>query len=259
MQRTEKQEFTTSRGTRFMGISLLLGIPTLLIFSFLLSPADDNMDDAVRLIYVHVPMAIFAYVAIITTGIGSVFYLWKKSRWWDTVAHASAEIGLILCGLVLVTGSIWGRPTWNTWWEWGDVRLVTTLVMFLMFIGYLALRQVPASPHVRAKRAAIVGIIGTINIPIVNRSVEWWENSTLHQQSSLTDGNLEDLTLFTWFLGTLIMGIAYVWLMIHRFRVGWLSSEHEALGYGAAIEERKAEADSLTGPKTETSQEGESQ
>ena len=151
-----------------MGISLLLGIPTLLIFSFLLSPADDNMDDAVRLIYVHVPMAIFAYVAIITTGIGSVFYLWKKSRWWDTVAHASAEIGLILCGLVLVTGSIWGRPTWNTWWEWGDVRLVTTLVLFLMILGYLALRQVPANPDLRAKRSSVVGIIAAVNIPIVN-------------------------------------------------------------------------------------------
>jgi len=113
--------------------------------------------------------------------------------------------------------------------------------MFLMFIGYLALRQVPASFEVRAKRAAIVGIIGTINIPIVNRSVEWWENSTLHQQSSLTDGNLEDLTLFTWFLGTLVLGIAYLWLMIHRFRVGWLATEHEALSYGAAIDERQAE------------------
>ena len=117
MQRTEKQEFTTSRGTRFMGISLLLGIPTLLIFSFLLSPADDNMDDAVRLIYVHVPMAIFAYVAIITTGIGSVFYLWKNLA-GGTLSRMHQQKLAYICGLVLVTGSIWGRPTWNTWWEW---------------------------------------------------------------------------------------------------------------------------------------------
>jgi len=250
---------TSSRSTRFLGFCLALGIPVLILFAFVFSPKDDTMEDAVRLLYIHVPVAIFSYIAFGITAMGSIMYLWKQSRWWDTTAHASAEIGVIFCGLTLVTGSIWGRPTWNTWWEWGDVRLVTTLVMFLMFIGYLALRQVPASPHVRAKRAAIVGIIGTINIPIVNRSVEWWENSTLHQQSSLTDGNLEDLTLFTWFLGTLIMGMAYVWLMIHRFRVGWLSTEHEALGYGAAIEERKAEADLLTAAETETSQEGESQ
>jgi|TARA_B100001094_G_scaffold108670_2_gene104614 heme exporter protein C len=244
MQSTEKQEFTTSRGTRFMGISLLIGIPTLLIFAFLLSPADDNMDDAVRLIYVHVPMAIFAYVAIITTGIGSVFFLWKKSRWWDTVAHASAEIGLILCGLVLITGSIWGRPTWNTWWEWGDVRLVTTLVLFLMILGYLALRQVPANPEMRAKRASVVGIIAAVNIPIINRSVEWWENNTLHQKSSLTDGKLENLTLFTLFLGFIVVGISYLWLMTHRFRVGWMTTEIETAGIAELIEERLNEGNS---------------
>ena len=86
--------------------------------------------------------------------------------------------------------------------------------------------------------------------------MEWWENSTLHQQSSLTDGNLEDLTLFTWFLGTLIFALAYVWLMIHRFRVGWLSSEHEALGYGAAIEERKAEAGIDSEAQAQASEDG---
>lgn len=246
MQSTEKQEFTSSRGTRFMGISLLIGIPTLLIFAFLLSPADDNMDDAVRLIYVHVPMAIFAYVAIITTGIGSVFFLWKKSRWWDTVAHASAEIGLILCGLVLITGSIWGRPTWNTWWEWGDVRLVTTLVLFLILLGYLALRQVSASPEMRAKRASVIGIIAAVNIPIVNRSVEWWENNTLHQKSSLTDGKLENLTLFTLFLGFIVVGISYLWLMTHRFRVGWMTTEIETAGIAELIEERLNEGNSAT-------------
>lgn len=253
MQSTEKQEFTSSRGTRFMGISLLIGIPTLLIFSFLLSPADDNMDDAVRLIYVHVPMAIFAYVAIITTGIGSVFFLWKKSRWWDTVAHASAEIGLILCGLVLITGSIWGRPTWNTWWEWGDVRLVTTLVLFLILLGYLALRQVPASPEMRAKRASVIGIIAAVNIPIVNRSVEWWENNTLHQKSSLTDGKLENLTLFTLFLGFIVVGISYLWLMTHRFRVGWMTTEIETAGIAELIEERLNEGNS-TNAKSQTAQ-----
>tara|TARA_B100000686_G_C16575161_1_gene855072 strand:+ start:165 stop:962 length:798 start_codon:yes stop_codon:yes gene_type:complete len=235
---------TSSRSTRFLGFCLALGVPILILFAFVFSPKDDTMEDAVRLLYIHVPVAIFSYIAFGVTATGSICYLWKRSRWWDTTAHASAEIGVIFCALTLVTGSIWGRPTWNTWWEWGDVRLVTTLVMFLMFVGYLALRQVPAAPEVRAKRAAIVGIIGTINIPIVNRSVEWWENSTLHQQSSLTDGNLEDLTLFTWFLGTLIVGIAYLWLLIHRFRVGWLSTEYETQGYGVAIEERLAEANS---------------
>ncbi|HJM27767.1 MAG: cytochrome c biogenesis protein CcsA [Acidimicrobiales bacterium] len=249
MQNVRNPNLTSSKGTRFMGFLLLVGVPTLVLFAFFLTPEDDNMEDAVRLLYIHVPMAIFAYVAVITTGIGSIFYLWKKSRWWDTVAHASAEIGLIFCGLVLVTGSIWGRPTWNTWWEWGDVRLVTTLVLFLMLLGYLALRQVPANPDLRAKRASVVGIIVAINIPIVNRSVEWWENSTLHQQSSLTDGKLEDLTLFTLFLGLILAGVCYLWLMTHRFRVGWLQTEIENEGAIGVLQERIAEG---TASSTET-------
>jgi len=227
-----------------MGTLLLVGIPTLVLFAFFLSPEDDNMGDAVRLLYVHVPVAIFAYVAFVITALGSAFYLWKRSRWWDTAAHASAEIGVIFCGLTLVTGSIWGRPTWNTWWEWGDVRLVTTLVLFLMFLGYLALRQVPADPHVRSKRASVVGIVAAINIPIVNRSVEWWENNTLHQQSSLTDGKLENLTLFTLFLGLVLTGVLYLWLMTHRFRVGWLETEIEIKDASVALQERIAEGES---------------
>lgn len=244
MRSVHNQNLTTSKGTRFMGTLLLVGIPTLVLFAFFLSPEDDNMGDAVRLLYVHVPVAIFAYVAFVITALGSAFYLWKRSRWWDTAAHASAEIGVIFCGLTLVTGSIWGRPTWNTWWEWGDVRLVTTLVLFLMFLGYLALRQVPADPHVRSKRASVVGIVAAINIPIVNRSVEWWENNTLHQQSSLTDGKLENLTLFTLFLGLVLTGVLYLWLMTHRFRVGWLETEIEIKDASVALQERIAEGES---------------
>ena len=244
MRSVHNQNLTTSKGTRFLGILLLVGVPTLVLFAFFLSPEDDNMGDAVRLLYIHVPVAIFAYVAFVITALGSVFYLWKRSRWWDTAAHASAEIGVIFCGLTLATGSIWGRPTWNTWWEWGDVRLVTTLVLFLMFLGYLALRQVPADPHVRSKRAAVVGIVAAINIPIVNRSVEWWENNTLHQQSSLTDGKLENLTLFTLFLGLILTGALYLWLMTHRFRVGWLETEIEIKDASVALQERIAEGES---------------
>lgn len=237
---------TSSRGTQVLAVAMAIGIPTLLVFAFVLSPEDGEMRDAVRLLYIHVPVVFMAYGAFALTAVGSVAYLWKRSRWWDTVAYASAEVGVVFCGLTLATGSIWGRPTWNTWWEWGDVRLVTTLVLFLMFVGYLAFRRVPADPDVRARRAAVIGIVSAVNIPIVNRSVEWWENSTLHQQSSLTDGNLENLTLFTWFLGTVVFGIIFLWLLIHRFRVAWLEEELDRYGLVTALEERRAEADLVT-------------
>jgi heme exporter protein C len=233
---------TGSRFTRGLGVAILAALPVLLLFSFVWSPPDDLMEDSVRLLYIHVPMALLTYVAFSVTAVGSVMVLWKRSRWWDTVAHASAEVGIVFCGLTLATGSIWGRPTWNTWWEWGDVRLVTTLVLFLTFIGYLAFRRVPADPDVRARRAAVLGIIGAINIPIVNRSVEWWENNTLHQQSSLTDGKLENLTLFSWFLGMVVFGAIFLWLVIHRFRLAWLDEEIDRYGMLDALDERRAEA-----------------
>ncbi len=229
-------------GMRALSAFIAVGVPTLLVFAFALSPADDSMGDAVRLLYVHVPIAMLTYVAFGLTALGSIMYLWKRSRWWDTVAYSAAEVGVVYCGLLLVTGMIWGRPTWNTWWEWSDVRSVTALVLFLVFVGYLAFRKVPAEPEVRAKRAAIIGIIGAVNIPIVNRSVEWWDNNTLHQKSSLTDGNLEDLTLFTWFLGTVVLGAIFLWLLITRFRLAWLEQEVERHGLLGALEERRAEA-----------------
>ena len=243
---------TGSRGTRWLGALTLVGFVALVLFAFVFSSDDTRIDavtgeevgqfDLVRIMYVHVPPAILAYVAFSITALGSAIYLWKRSIWWDMVAHAAAEIGVVFAGLILVTGSIWGRPTWNTWWEWGDVRLVTTLVLFLMYLGYLALRAVPGDPHVTARRAAIVGLIAIVNIPLVNRSVEWWENRTLHQKSSLTDGKLENLTLFTLVLGIVVFSLLFVWLMIHRFRVAWLQHQVEGQDLAVALDERRAEA-----------------
>ncbi|NIR42138.1 MAG: cytochrome C biogenesis protein, partial [Actinobacteria bacterium] len=145
-------------------------------------------------------------------------------------------------GLTLFTGSVWGRPTWNTYWDWGDVRLVTTLILFLMLVGYLAVRSLGGDDRVVATRAAVVGLLAAINVPIVNRSVEWWFDRTLHQQSSLTDGDLEDWTLFTLVLGIVVWVLFFVWAMIHRFRIGWLEREVRAGDLDRALVERRAEA-----------------
>lgn len=194
------------------------------------------------MIFVHVPAAILTYVAFSVTAIGSVMWLWKRSVWWDITAHAAAEIGVIFCGLTLITGSIWGRPTWNTYWEWGDVRLVTTLILFLMMIGYLAVRSAGGDDSAVSTRAAIVGLVAAVNLPIVNRSVEWWADRTLHQQSSITDGKLEDMTLFAMVLGIVVYGLFFVWAMIHRFRIGWLERELRVGDLDEALAARRAEA-----------------
>lgn len=239
---TDVPAHTGSSTTRWLGSAVFAGVVTMFLLGFFVAPEDDLMADSVRLIFVHVPSAILTYVAFSVTAIGSVMWLWKRSVWWDITAHASAEIGVIFCGLTLITGSIWGRPTWNTYWEWGDVRLVTTLILFLMMVGYLAVRSMGGDDDAVATRAAIVGLIAAVNLPIVNRSVEWWADRTLHQQSSITDGKLEDWTLFTMVLGIVVWAAFYLWAMIHRFRIGWLERELRVGDLDEAIAARRAEA-----------------
>ena len=112
------------------------------------SPPDDMQRDAVRLMYVHVPAAWVAYLAFGVTTLASVLYLWRRTRSpaWDTVAGASAELGVMFTGLTLVLGSLWGRPVWGVWWAW-DARLVSTAVLFFLYLGYLALRRMPPTPR----------------------------------------------------------------------------------------------------------------
>jgi heme exporter protein C len=244
---------TGSPGSRALGLATLLGLVGLLVLAFVLTEPDVRIHpstgqeigqfDAVRLLYLHVPMAVITYVAYSLAAFASAGYLIKRTPWWDVTAHAAAEVGTVFCFLVLVTGSIWGRPVWNTWWEWGDVRLMTTLILFLMFVGYLALRRTAADPRVQARRAAVVALVAIVDLPLVNRSVEWWENRTLHQKSTLGELKIEDLTLFTLMIGILVFLMVFAWLLLHRFRVGWLTlaaGEHQV---AAAIKERRAEAD----------------
>jgi heme exporter protein C len=242
---------TGSRTTRLLGAAVIVGLVALVLLGWFVAPEDDDQQDAVRMIFVHVPSAIWTYIAFVTTAIGSVMWLVRRSVWWDTVAAAAAEIGVLFCGLTLFTGSVWGRPTWNTYWDWGDVRLVTTLILFLMMIGYLSVRSLGGPESATATRAAIVGVMAAAILPIINRSVEWWENNTLHQKSSLTDGNLEDMTLFTLVVGLIVWGLFFWWAVLHRFRIAWLEREIRSTDLDRALVERRAEGDPGATPQEE--------
>ena len=231
-----------SRFTFWLGVVAVAGLAAVAGLGLGAVPADDVQGDTVRIIFVHVPAALGAYCAFGLTAVGSVMWLWRKSVWWDVTAHAGAEVAALLCALTLVTGMLWGRPTWGTYWEWGDVRLVTTLILFLVMAGYLSVRALGGSPAAVATRAAVIGLVGAANIVIVNRSVNWWANRTLHQQSSLTEGKLEDLTLFTLFVALVVAGLAIWWLMMHRFRIGWLERQLQARDLEDALAARRAEA-----------------
>lgn len=149
-----------------------------LVLGLLVAPRDAVQGQPQRLMYVHVPAAWAAYLAFAVVLVASVGYLWRRDLRWDAHAQAAAEIGAGLTALTLALGSLWGRPVWGVWWAW-DPRLVSTAVLLLVYLGYLGVRGLSPDPHANARRAAVVGVLGFVEVPVVHFSVLWWRS--LHQ------------------------------------------------------------------------------
>ena len=154
-----------------------------IVEALVLSPADYKQSDSVRIMYVHVPSAwtsvgIFSVIAILSLG-NLIF----KNKYFLTIAKSLAPSGLIFNIIALVTGSIWGRPTWGTWWAW-DARITSMLVLCIFYILYILSWRVFQNKESLNKITAAISILGLINLPIIKFSVEWW--TTLHQPASIT-------------------------------------------------------------------------
>jgi heme exporter protein C len=208
-------------------------------------PRTVEQDDYSKLIGIHPGIAWASYVGFGVTALASVLWLWKRTRstTWDLLAGASAEVGAVFTGLTLVTGSIWGRPTWGVWWVW-DARLTLSALMFTLQLGYLALRRVPADVEVRGRRSAVAALLAVLVVPINHFAVEWWR--TLHQGQSLsqtTPGNdLDGQFIFAMTLGFLAMTLVFAWLTLHRLRIARLEDDVVGDDLDAALEARRREA-----------------
>jgi heme exporter protein C len=148
-------------------------------FGLFVVPEDFQQGDGARIMFVHVPamwLSLFAYAFM--TGASLISFVWRHAL-ADVAAKSAAPFGAAVTALGLLTGSIWGYPTWGTWWEWGDARLVSVLVLFFIYLGYIAIWSAMDTPQKAARAAAILCLIGAVNLPIIQFSVEWF--STLHQ------------------------------------------------------------------------------
>lgn len=208
-----------------------LAVALFLIF-FVAREADPAMGGQLqRIFYFHVPAAWVAYLAFAIVFLGSIAYLRTGARRWDLLAHSAAELGVVFATLVLVTGPIWARPVWGTWWQW-DARLTSALVMWLTYVGYLMLRGLSVDPARTGRIAAVVGILGFINVPIVHFSVQWWR--TLHP-SGPTVADLEESSglgspeLLTFFTALIAFTLLFAWLMAARVRLGRLGDRVDQL------------------------------
>lgn len=229
-----------------LGVVAAGSLVVLAILGLAVVPPDAIQGDAQRIMYVHVPAATLAYLAFAVTAVGSVLYLWPRTRAlkWDRLAASSAELGVVFTGLTLVLGMLWGRPVWGVYWTW-DARLITTAVLFFLFLGYLALRRVIPDPTLRARRSAVAALVAFADVPIVHYSVEWWRS--LHQESTLLpDGRLDpqiggdQLVALLW--GFVAFLATYLFLLVIRYRLAAAEEGHEARTLDIAIAERRAEA-----------------
>ncbi len=232
-----------TRTTRVLGVITLAALALWAYLGLVGTPPDIFQGEAVRLIYLHVPVVTLAYLACFMTTFASAVWLWKRTQWWDLVASSAAELATVFTAATLLSGSIWGGAAWGAFWVW-DARLTSTALLFLLLLGYLAIRRIPADRDVRGKRSAIVGLLLTPNIFIINQSVTWWRS--LHQDATVFKASLSpdihDLQLFTFIYALVVGGLVFAWLLIHRFRVAYLQDQVDDLGLEQAIEDRRAEA-----------------
>ncbi len=191
--------------------AILLG--TGLYLGFFVAPADYQQGETVRIMYIHVPsawIAMFAYVLIAVAGLGTL--IWRHPL-ADVSAKAAAPIGAAFTFLALVTGSLWGKPMWGTYWVW-DARLTSFLVLFLLYLGLIALWQAIEEPGRAGRAAAILALVGVVNIPIIKFSVDWW--NTLHQPASVfrVEGSAIDPSIQTPLL-IMALGFTLLFVVLH--------------------------------------------
>lgn len=228
--------------SRTIGVLAIVTMTWVVVSGLFLTPADASQGDAVRIMYVHVPTAWIAYLAFIVTGVASLTWLLKKSPSLslDRVAGASAEVGVLFMAMTLISGSLWGRLTWGTYWVW-DPRLTTTVFLFVTYVGYLAVRGLGGSPQQRAQRSAIIASLAVLEIPLVHFSVVLWRS--LHQSASILrpdgDVKMDGLMLFTLFSGVIAFTFTFIWLVIHRQRLLMMRDVVIEKGLEVAIRERK--------------------
>lgn len=226
-----------------LGIAAAVTLATTLILGLRLPPTQEQ-DEYARLIAVHPPIAWVAYLAFGVMALGSLLWLIPatRSRRWDRLAAASAEVGVVFTALMLITGAIWGRPTWGVWWVW-DARLTLSALMLALLLGYVALRRVSVDTERRALVSAITGLSAVVVIPINHFAVTWWR--TLHQGRSLArvapSSQLDGEYIAVMLVGFVAMTLTFSWLLLRRYRVEALAESLDDFGLAEAIEERRLE------------------
>lgn len=193
--------------------------------SAIYGPAGEPLGDSFKIFYFHVPLAWVAYLAFFVVFVSSILYLRTREQKWDVFASSSAEIGVIFCGLVLITGPIWAKDAWGVWWAW-DPQLTTALVLWLLYVAYLMVRSAVPEPERRARLAAVFGIVAFIGVPLSHFSVRIW--ATLHP-AVVRGGQIEGYPVYVLLVNILAFTLLYVYLFSTRMDIERMSEEAQQL------------------------------
>lgn len=196
-----------------------------LVDGLFFAPPDYQQGDAYRIMFIHVPAAILSLSVYVIMTVAAIVHLVWKLKIADIVAKASAPLGTLFCVITLITGSLWGKPTWGTYWIW-DARLTSELILLFIYFSIIALRSAIPQPSLAARASALVTVIGVVNIPIIHYSVVWWH--TLHQGATILSFNRPAIAS-DMLLPLLSMIAAYVfyylWMMLVKMRYELLLRE----------------------------------
>ncbi|MBI3794253.1 MAG: cytochrome c biogenesis protein CcsA [Nitrospinae bacterium] len=200
-----------------------------LYLSLVWAPEAVGETDVYRIIFFHVPTAIMSYLAFFIVFAASAAYLWKGELLFDRVARVGGELGVLFCSLMLLTGMIWGKQRWGAWWLW-EPRLTTALILLVIYAGYLALRNVVDNQITRARYAAVFGIIGFIDVPIVHFAIKMWGN-IMHPVviKSASDTGMSPEMTVALRVGMLAFLALFATVFLLRFRLENLSARVSSL------------------------------
>jgi len=205
---------TTNRSSIFAGVSALL-IPAAIGMVFFYAPLEKTMGSVQKIFYFHLPLAFSAFLSFFVAFVAGIMYLRTRRQIWDARLAASVEIGVVLTTLVLITGSLWGKPIWNTYWTW-DPRLTTSLILWFIYASCLILRSAVEEEGKRATYSAVMAIVGFVDVPIVFFSARLWRS--IHPTVIRSDSvGLESSMLIT-LLACMVAMLSF-WIGLYKFRV----------------------------------------
>ena len=224
-------ELTTRFRITPFGVICLVGLIISLYLSLIWAPRERVMGDVQRIMYFHVATAWIAELAFLLVGISSIIYLWLRERKWDIVAYSAAEVGFVFCCFVMITGPIWGKPVWGTWWTW-DPRLTFSMILWLIYVGYLMLRVYGDDiPQVKTF-LAVLGILDTLDIPFIHFATMWWRglhpDSLVMSEEGLGAGMEVDMRIAL-AVSAIVFTLFFFYLMGRRMALERLRDETEDL------------------------------